>query len=108
MNDLLHHSWKQITALSERLAELTAQQAWEEVMALGKERHDAIVAHFERFPITADTIEFYQQNLPVLMTAEQTLREKTTGAHLEALEAGLAQQANRRAINSYHVVDNAR
>jgi hypothetical protein len=108
MNDLLKHSWKQITTLSERLLQLTNEEEWEAVMALGKERHEAITAHFERFPVAAETIAFYQQNLPAFMTTENTLREKTTAAHLQTLEAGLAQQANRRAINFYHLVDNAR
>lgn len=94
-------SWNALLRQTEAMRAAAAEADWLRVAELAGARHQALVAHFEQFPVGPDTAVFYQRHLTQLLSEEQELKALTVAARREVMKQGLGASQKRRAVAAY-------
>ena len=100
----LSESWSAITAISQNIETLASQESWESVVESAKQRHQAVVAHFSRFPVSPENAVFYMENLNSFMQNEERLQSIVNKARQETMQAITQFNKNRQAATAYQTI----
>lgn len=97
----LEQSWQHLVEQSQQLRHAVDQEDWSRAGEVASARHNALLNHFEHYPVGPDTADFYHTHLAALLTEEPQLHALAVQARREAMKQGLEVSHNRRAINAY-------
>jgi hypothetical protein len=97
----LNESWATIIAISQEIELLASQESWESVVDSAKQRHQAVVTHFNRFPVGPDNAVFYMEHLNSFMQNEERLQIIVNKARMETMQAISEFNKNRQAAQAY-------
>jgi hypothetical protein len=98
----LSESWSNVMAISRRIQTLANDQAWEDMIAATRQRHQVVVSHFQRFPVNPENAVFYMENLNEFMQYEERLQILVKQAKQETIQAVSQLNKSRQAVNAYH------
>jgi len=94
-------SWALIERLTETMQQAALEHDWPHVLELATQRHQYLMAHFDKFPVGPDNAEFYHQHLHAMLTGEQQLQAITTEARKAVMRDSLVSSRNHRAVGAY-------
>jgi hypothetical protein len=95
-------SWQHIEGLTKSIMTLAKKQDWPEVNELAIKRHQAVLKHFDDFPVGPETAEFYNDHLSRFLTQEAHITALATDARKKVMQQGLALQQSQKAVSAYH------
>jgi glyoxylate carboligase len=95
-------SWLDIIELSQTIEQLANAEEWEAVVASAQQRHQTVMSHFDRFPVSPENADFYMENLNSFMQNEERLNNLVNKARQETIQAVNQFNKNRQAVHAYH------
>jgi uncharacterized protein (DUF1778 family) len=101
-NHNLSESWLDIIKLSQTIEQLAQSEEWEAVVSSAQQRHQIVMSHFERFPVSPENAVFYMDNLNNFMQNEERLNQLVNKARQETIQAVNQFNKNRQAVHAYH------
>ncbi len=94
-------SWVSIELCTSAMKAAAQSEDWEQVLNLASDRHEKLRRHFEQFPVSSDSADFYQRRLTGLLHGEKNLQHLASNARRAAMQDGLASNKNHRAMAAY-------
>lgn len=100
----LSESWSNVIAITQEIESMASDQLWESMIDVVKKRHQLVLDHFQRFPVSPETAEFYTENLSTFMQHEENLQFLVKQARSETMQIVNQFNHNRQAVSAYHSV----
>ena len=94
-------SWAALMHQTRAMRAAARAADWPAVAELAGTRHQALLEHFERFPVGPETAVFYERHLNLLLEQERELKTLAVTARREVMKQGLDASRNRRAVKAY-------
>jgi hypothetical protein len=97
----LENSWQAITELGQQMQQLANDEEWSDIAALAIKRHQKVVKHFDKYPVSPEIAVFYQLHLNTFLQQEQQLKDVVEQARKKVIKGVVSINQGRRAINAY-------
>lgn len=98
---LFEKSWQCIEDLGLEMQQLVNEESWSNIAEIAVRRHQAVVKHFNEFPVCPERAVFYKSHLSDFLKQEEQFKNVVQQAREKVLKGVVNINQGKRAVSAY-------